>query len=142
MISAGVGRQLRTPSAQHLGDGLLDAFAGPIPQQDVDRTVPHVIELPQRAFADVVDELPLTRILADELGNQRHDLREGYFRPTPLRDIFAATAIRRADHERKFGNLKLAARPVHEIETAGIGSEVGRLVGELVDLDAIDSAHV
>ena len=41
----------------------------------------------------------------------------------------------------KFGNLKLAARPVYEIETAGIGSEVGRLVGELVDLDAIDCAH-
>src|SRR5689334_19051923 len=96
MIRAGVGRQLRTPSAQHLGDRLPDAFAGPIPQQDVERTVAHMIELPQRPFADVVDVLALTRILADELGYHRHELRNGDVRPTPLPDRFPATATRPA----------------------------------------------
>ena len=82
---ARVRRQTRTPAAEHFVDRLLHGFARPIPQRDVDETVTHMVELSQRALADVVEVFALARILADQHRRQGEHLRQGNLGAAPLR---------------------------------------------------------
>jgi hypothetical protein len=141
VIRARIGRQPLAVAAQQFRDRRAVVAPGPVPQGDVDRAVPHVVELPDIALQVLVDRDALARILADEARAEHQHLAERRAGRDPLRHVLAAPAVGGVDDHREL-------RQAHDraaLEGDGLRDAVAReVVGvevELMDFDASDQAH-